>query len=96
MARPGSGEIPRLQVEIREHEPRGALDGGADGLRELRRVVPAAVQALRPGGLLVLEIGADQAAAVEGLVGGAGLADVRLRRDYAGLPRVVTGRRAAT
>ena len=91
-----SGKIPRLQVEIREHEPRGALDGGADGLRELRRVVPAAVQALRPGGLLVLEIGADQAAAVEGLVGGAGLADVRLRRDYAGLPRVVTGRRAAT
>jgi release factor glutamine methyltransferase len=89
-----SGEIARLAVEIREHEPRRAIDGGADGLREIRRTVPAAGRALRPGGLLALEIGADQEAPAREVVEGAGLfRDVRLRRDYAGLARVVAARR---
>lgn len=89
-----TGEFPGLQVEVREHEPRGALDGGPDGLRELRRVVPAAAAALRPGGFLALEIGADQGDAVRALCTAAGLVEVTLRRDYAGLARVVTARRA--
>ena len=90
-----TGEFPGLQVEVREHEPRGALDGGPDGLRELRRVVPAAATALRPGGFLGLEIGADQGDAVRELCETAGLVDVAVRRDYAGLCRVVTARRAS-
>ena len=88
-----TGEFPGLQVEVREHEPRGALDGGPDGLRELRRVVPAAATALRPGGFLGLEIGADQGEAVPALCAAAGLVEVAVRRDYAGLCRVVKARR---
>lgn len=90
-----TAEFPRLQVEVREWEPRGALDGGPDGLRELRRVVPAAATALRPGGFLGLEIGADQGEAVVALCGAAGLIGAAVRRDYAGLSRVVTARRAS-
>jgi release factor glutamine methyltransferase len=87
------GELPTLQIEVRVHEPRAALDGGADGLDELRRVVPAAAAALRPGGFLALEIGADQGDAVLALATAAGLADVRLRRDYADRARGVCARR---
>lgn len=90
-----TGEFPGLQVEVREHEPRGALDGGPDGLREIRRVVPAAAAALRPGGFLGLEIGADQGEAVVALCAAAGLVAPAVRRDYAGLCRVVTARRAS-
>lgn len=89
-----SAEIAGLPVEIRDHEPRSAIDGGPDGLREIRRAVPAAAAALRPGGALLLEIGADQADAVRGIVEACGaFGPVRIRNDYAGLPRVAVARR---
>ena len=56
------------RAEVTEHEPRDALAGGADGLDVIRRLVPQANRALRPGGVLVMEIGHGQSQAVETLV----------------------------
>ena len=89
-----TGEIAGLAVEIREHEPRVAIDGGVDGLREIRRLVPAAAQALRPGGTLIFEIGADQGGPATEIAEAAGMFErVRMRNDYAGLARVVVATR---
>lgn len=73
-------------------EPRGALVGGPDGDEVLARIAREAPAHLEPGGALVCEIGAGQARAVRGHMEAAGLRDVRVRRDLAGLDRVVMGR----
>jgi release factor glutamine methyltransferase len=73
-------------------EPRTALVGGPSGLDAIRRLVAAAVAHLVPGGWLLLEHGADQGAAVRGLLALAGLGNVRTARDLAGLERVSGGR----
>lgn len=70
------------------HEPRSALAAGADGLDDLRRIAQAAALHLAPAGLLLLEHGHDQGAAVRALVAQAGLADVRTLQDAAGIDRV--------
>lgn len=92
-----SGDMDGLQPEVRDHEPRLALDGGADGLDVIRRLVPAAAALLRPGGWLILEVGAGQSGPVEGLLADAGFdaATIRTTDDLAGIPRVVSGRRPA-
>jgi release factor glutamine methyltransferase len=77
------------------HEPRSALVAGPTGLEALAGLAAEAPVHLAPGGWLVAEIGAGQDAAVRGLWEGAGLADVAVRRDLAGLPRAVGGRRPA-
>jgi release factor glutamine methyltransferase len=56
-----TGEIPRLAPEVRDYDPRCAIDGGKDGLAVVRRLVPAAAKVLTPGGWLVLELGHGQA-----------------------------------
>ena len=91
-----TSQIEGLPVEVREHEPRVALDGGPDGLSVHREIVAGAASYLAPGGLLVLEVAAawDQAAAVARLIEATrrfGLPDVI--RDYAGMDRVVVARR---
>lgn len=86
-----AGEIPRLSPEVRS-EPLLALDGGADGLDLVRRLVAEAPALLVPGGALVLEIGEGQAQATAELCRAAGLADVRIRADLGGIDRVVSGR----
>jgi release factor glutamine methyltransferase len=87
--------IETLAPEVRDYEPRGALDGGADGLAVYRRVVPAAAACLRPGGELILEIGWDQRAAVTQLARSTGLyRDIRCVADYGGRDRVVRLARA--
>jgi release factor glutamine methyltransferase len=53
-------ELPDLAPEIRDHEPREALDGGEDGLEVVRRLIPEAAAALRPGGILGIELAPDQ------------------------------------
>lgn len=73
-------------------EPRAALVGGPDGLDAIRDLVPAAVPHLVPGGRLLVEHGADQGAAVRGILAGSGLRDVRTARDLAGLERASSGR----
>jgi release factor glutamine methyltransferase len=90
-----SALIPSLPREVRDFEPRAALDGGPDGLRALRRLVTAAPAALRPGGWLVLEIGEDQAGALASLMGAEGFVDIAARRDLRGAERYVAGRSAA-
>ena len=79
-----------LEPEVTQWEPREALLAGADGLDVLRAMVPAAAT-LAP--VLALEVGIDQAAAVDELLLEAGFADVETRPDLAGIPRLVWGSR---
>jgi release factor glutamine methyltransferase len=88
-----SADIAGLAPEVRA-EPRGALDGGADGLDLVRRLVAAAPALLAPGGALVLEIGVGQAAETARLCAAAGLVDVRVRRDLGEIERVVSAVRS--
>jgi release factor glutamine methyltransferase len=87
-----SGEIAGLDASVRDHEPRLALDGGPDGLEAVRWVLDRAARALEPGGLVVIEIGADQGerAREEALARGAH--DVEVARDLAGRWRALSGR----
>lgn len=88
-------EVPGLEPEVGVWEPREALLGGPDGLTVLRGLVDGAVGHLEPGGLLALEVGAGQAALVLAEVEAQGAYDdVRVRRDLAGLERIVLARRA--
>jgi release factor glutamine methyltransferase len=90
-----AGEMEGLQPEVRDHEPRLALDGGADGLAVIERIVAVAQPLLRPGGWLLLEVGAGQAPRVRELLERAGGWEPEaLRRDLAGIERVVAARRA--
>ena len=83
--------IDTLEPEVRDHEPRVALDGGADGLDAYRRLAPEIMRVLKPGGRFAVEIGFDQGAAVTALFEAAGSGAIRLLRDLAGLDRVVAG-----
>jgi release factor glutamine methyltransferase len=83
-----------LPVDVREHEPRAALDGGPRGLRVLERVVASAARWLRPGAWVLLELGGDQADPVSAGLAGAGLIDVAILRDDEGDDRAVLARRA--
>jgi release factor glutamine methyltransferase len=86
-------EIASLAADIREHEPRQALDGGPDGLDLIRRIVEDAPAYLANDGTLALEVGAGQAGEVEKLFLTRGFEDVRRAKDYGGIERVVSGRR---
>jgi release factor glutamine methyltransferase len=72
---------------VSRYDPRGALDGGADGLSAYRALIPQAARRLKAGGLLALEIGAGQGGAIRGLAGDAGLTDRGSARDLAGIER---------
>lgn len=82
------GERAALAPEIVRHEPPGALFAGEDGLDVIRRLIAAAA-GVAP--LLAIEVGAGQAPAVAKLMSDAGFADVSVRRDLAGIARVVVG-----
>jgi release factor glutamine methyltransferase len=86
-----TGEIETLAPEVRDHDPRLALDGGPDGLDAYRALAPEILRVLAPGGRFALEIGASQAAAVEALLNAAGAAGVATHKDLAGRDRVVAG-----
>lgn len=85
-----SAEVAGLAPEVREHDPRRALDGGADGLDALRAVVAGARAFVRPGGMLAVEIGAEQADSVAALVRAAGHEALTTHQDLAGHDRVIT------
>lgn len=87
-----SGALQGLQPEVRDWEPRLALDGGVDGLELLRRLPALFKRRMRPGGVAVTEIGYDQGEAVEALFRGAGFTRVELLKDYQRLPRAVVVR----
>jgi release factor glutamine methyltransferase len=86
-----SREIESLQPDVRQFEPRIALDGGDDGLALLRRIIANAPAHLAPGGVLAVEVGAGQARVVAQSMGEAGFAAIDVRRDYARIERVVSG-----
>ncbi len=86
-----TAEIEELQEEVRLHDPRMALDGKEDGLYFYRRIVGEARKHLEPGGMLAFEIGYDQAEAVSSLLEQAGYTQVSVKKDLAGLDRVVSG-----
>ena len=90
-----SAEIAGLPREVRDFDPRLALDGGADGLDAYRAILPAAARILAPGGSVMAEVGAGQAPDVLVLAERAGLSEAATRRDLAGIERVVLWRRAA-
>jgi len=83
-----TAELAELEPELRR-EPRSALDGGADGLEIIRRLLAGAGETLRPRGYLVMEVGADQRNVVLQLAAAGGFTDVRVQADYAGMPRVL-------
>jgi release factor glutamine methyltransferase len=85
-----TGDLASLPADVRS-EPAAALDGGADGLELVRRLVAEAPGLLAAGGALALEIGDGQAAATRALLEAAGFTDVQTRRDLAGTERVVSG-----
>jgi release factor glutamine methyltransferase len=84
---------PDLDVAVGEWEPASALFAGADGLDDIRILAAGAPDRLRPGGALVLEIGADQGRAVDVVLRGAGLVDVEIRTDLSGRDRIALARR---
>jgi release factor glutamine methyltransferase len=85
-----SADLAALPPEVRA-EPALALDGGADGLDLVRRLIGAAPALLAAGGALALEIGAGQAAATSALLAAAGFVEISGRPDLAGVERVVAG-----
>ncbi|PLR24950.1 peptide chain release factor N(5)-glutamine methyltransferase [Caulobacter zeae] len=86
-----TADIETLEPEVRDHEPRLALDGGADGLTAYRALAPEILRVLKPGGLFCVEIGFDQSADVEILFKAAGAQNVRTVKDLSTHDRVVTG-----
>ncbi len=89
-----SADIADLAVEVREHDPVAALDGGDDGLDAYRALIPQAAGLLAGNGALVVESGIGQSEAIEALMTAAGLVPAGPPRpDLAGIPRAVSGRK---
>jgi release factor glutamine methyltransferase len=88
-----SGVIPTLDQEVREHDPRLALDGGPDGLEPYRILLAEAERLLAPGGMLAVEIGYDQAEDLARLAGPHGLEILRIAHDLSGNPRCIAMKR---
>ncbi|MEI6210416.1 MAG: peptide chain release factor N(5)-glutamine methyltransferase [bacterium] len=84
--------VATLEKQIRDHEPRQALDGGPDGLDIIRDVTRDAVMVLRPRGWLFLEIGDEQGSAVRELLESLGFVDVAILPDLAGQTRFARAR----
>jgi release factor glutamine methyltransferase len=90
-----TADIEALEPEVRVHEPRLALDGGADGLEAYRVLAPQVMRVLKPGGVFALEIGHDQGHAVEALMKQAKAGFCRVVSDLGQRDRVVIGRSPA-
>lgn len=89
-----SADIAALAPEVRDHDPRTALDGGADGLAAYRTIAADAARLLAPDGHLVMEIGAGQAGDVAALLAAQDLVVAAVQADLAGVPRALHARHA--
>lgn len=85
-----SGDIAYLMKEVRDYEPRLALDGTRDGLAFYRIIASQAPEFLKEGGYIVLEIGSEQYLDVRDMLKSAGFCDIHVYRDMNDLDRVVT------
>lgn len=88
-----TAEIETLQADIRNHEPRLALDGGLDGMAVISKLVPQAHGCLRPGGWLFMEIGEDQGERMKTLMKQSGFERVEVQKDLNGHDRIARGKR---
>jgi release factor glutamine methyltransferase len=89
-----SGDIAHLSVEVRDYDPRLALDGGNDGFDAYRALIPQAAQLLAPGGALIVEAGQGQARGIETLMASSALSVERPpKADLAGVLRAVSARK---
>jgi release factor glutamine methyltransferase len=84
-------EIDKLSTEVRDHEPRAALDGGRSGLDFYQRAISGAPAVLGEGGLIAFEVGQGQADSVAAMLRSGGFGNIRISQDYAGIDRIVTG-----
>jgi release factor glutamine methyltransferase len=82
-----------LPIEVREHEPHAALFGGEEGYELYGALIPLAAEHLKPGGLLVLELGFNSLPAVEPLLDHDDWVSVGVTKDLAGIPRVIAAER---
>ncbi|MCX6981694.1 MAG: peptide chain release factor N(5)-glutamine methyltransferase [Verrucomicrobia bacterium] len=83
-----TGELAALQPEV-QRDPRAALDGGADGLDLIRRLLPQAAAKLRSGGTLALEVGLDQSVILSSEFPAHGFGDARILKDLQGRERFI-------
>jgi len=91
-----SGDLARLQPEIYKYEPLMALDGGADGLNSLRHIIQTAYFFLKPGGVIMLEIGHDQKAPLNRIIAECGQYEkVNFYQDYSGYDRILQMKKKA-
>lgn len=88
-----TGDLAALEPEVRDHDPRLALDGGPDGLAFYRRLAVEALPWLRPGGWLAMEFGDGQAEALRALMAGDAWEQVRIERDLSERERLLFARR---
>ena len=86
-------EIDTLAPEVRDHDPRAALDGGGDGLDAYREIAALGAANMSWGAWLVLEIGHDQGQSVPALLADRGFSDISVTKDLGGNDRVVCARR---
>jgi release factor glutamine methyltransferase len=87
-----TADLPELPREVRDFDPWLALDGGFDGLAAYRRILPGSRSLLAPGGWLLAEFGAEQAAKVRAIAKQSGFGDTAMYKDLAGLDRVLAAR----
>jgi release factor glutamine methyltransferase len=89
-----SHEIDALAPDVRDFDPRGALDGGSDGLRFYRSIAAAAPALLAADGALIVELGVGQSQAVGALFAAGGLVPLPPRPDLGGIARALVAKRA--
>lgn len=86
------GDVAKLDVDVRDFEPRGALVGGPDGLDAYRAIVDSVAEILAPSGLVIFEVGINQAEDVSNMLINKGFSVVERRRDLSGIERAVVAR----
>lgn len=88
-----SSKVDELMPEVREHEPRIALDGDTDGLKFYRKIIERSKEFLNENGYILFEIGYDQREKVKELLIEKGYSDIEALKDLSGNDRVVIGKR---
>ncbi|NLL00653.1 MAG: peptide chain release factor N(5)-glutamine methyltransferase [Clostridiales bacterium] len=89
-----SADLKTLMPEVKDHEPRQALDAGPDGLIFYKRIIDDIKRFLNPGGYVFFEIGYDQGEAVSNMLDLSGFVDITIKKDFSDLDRIVHARKS--